>query len=191
VKQQEGIVGIYPTRYWSQAKALLDKKAEVQRAQRRAIGTESSYPPNGHVLKTHVIQSLRCLTEQEPSTQTPVSSANTLKGSVNAPLYRDPYLRTAFPGEQFGMNQAVFLNDTGANLTGRFTLFLHDGDLSVLTTGPAVSADDRYGLPLGSHTFAIGSGSGAFLNAKGVVVVTVSATGLRSFDVFLGPCRRP
>lgn len=108
-----------------------------------------------------------------------------------APVRSESSVRSAFPGEQFGMNQAVFLNDTGANLTGRFTLFLHDGDLSVLTTGPAVSADDRYGLPLGSHTFAIGSGSGAFLNAKGVVVVTVSATGLRSFDVFLGPCRRP
>jgi len=114
----------------------------------------------------------------------PVSPANTVRVNVNSPLYRDPYLQTAFPGERLGLNENVFLNDVGANLHGRVTLFLHDGALSFLTLGPAVAPG--YGLPVGTYTFAIDSGTGAFLNAKGVVVQTVAASGLRSICVVLG-----
>ena len=114
---------------------------------------------------------------------------NTLLGTINAPLYRDPYLQTAFPGERAGVSQTIYVSDVGAALAGQLNLFLHDGTITVQPAGSAVSlAVNKYVLPAGTYTFSITSGTGAFLNAKGVVVVTVAASGLRSFDVFLETC---
>jgi hypothetical protein len=118
-----------------------------------------------------------------------VMVGNTVLGTINGPLYRDPSLQTAYPNERIGVSQAIFVGPSSASLSGQFTLFLNDGvNIGTVTCQPAglatSIAENRYVLPAGVYMFEITSGTKSFFRKPGFIRLTVVSTGLRTFEIF-------
>ena len=115
-----------------------------------------------------------------------VAVGNTSLATLSAPVYRDPWLQTAVPGEKFGASSSIYVATGAAQFSGRLTLFLCDGSITLDIAGPSAElAPGKYAIAPGVYNFDITSGTLAFFRARGYVRVTVAQTGLRTCEIFL------